>query len=97
MPDVPYAELHAHSAYSFLDGASLPEELVERACELGLRALALTDHDGFPGAVRLAEAARRTGLPVAFGTELSLGPDARTARADPPGERILLLPSLIHI
>ena len=91
MPDVPYAELHAHSAYSFLDGASLPEELVERACELGLRALALTDHDGFPGAVRLAEAARRTGLPVAFGTELSLGPDARTARADPPGERILLL------
>lgn len=43
---VPYAELHAHSAFSFLDGASTPEEMVEEAARLDLRALALTDHDG---------------------------------------------------
>lgn len=43
---VPYAELHAHSAFSFLDGASIPEELVFEAARLGLRAIALTDHDG---------------------------------------------------
>ncbi|HYB81432.1 MAG TPA: PHP domain-containing protein, partial [Mycobacterium sp.] len=48
---VAYAELHAHSAFSFLDGASTPEELVEEAARLGLRALALTDHDGLYGAV----------------------------------------------
>jgi error-prone DNA polymerase len=55
---VPYAELHAHSAFSFLDGASTPEELVEEAARLGLRAIALTDHDGLYGVVRFAEAAR---------------------------------------
>ena len=54
---VAYAELHAHSAYSFLDGASTPEELVEEAVRLDLRALALTDHNGLYGAVRFAEAA----------------------------------------
>jgi error-prone DNA polymerase len=54
----PYAELHAHSSFSFLDGASSPEELVEEAARLGLEALALTDHDGFYGVVRFAEAAR---------------------------------------
>jgi DNA polymerase III alpha subunit (gram-positive type) len=43
---VPYVELHAHSSYSFLDGASLPEELAVQAAELGYPALALTDHDG---------------------------------------------------
>ena len=54
---VPYAELHFHSSYSFLDGASEPSELVEEAVRLGLTALAITDHDGFYGAVRFAEAA----------------------------------------
>ena len=44
-----YAELHCHSAYSFLDGASQPEELAARAAELGYEALALTDHDGVYG------------------------------------------------
>ena len=44
-----YVELHCHSAYSFLDGASHPEELVARAAELGYEALALTDHDGVYG------------------------------------------------
>src|SRR5438445_536767 len=46
-----YVELHAHSAYSFLDGASLPEELAARAAELGYEALALTDHDGIYGSL----------------------------------------------
>ena len=57
-PDaLPYAELHAHSSFSFLDGASSPEELLEEAERLGLHALAITDHDGFYGIVRFAEAA----------------------------------------
>mgnify|MGYP000214853849 CR=1 FL=1 len=54
----PYAELHCHSHFSFLDGASSPDELVAEAVRLGLSALALTDHDGFYGVVRFAEAAR---------------------------------------
>ncbi|MFD4462396.1 error-prone DNA polymerase [Nocardia sp. NPDC058480] len=78
-PTVPYAELHTHSAYSFLDGASQPEELVEEAVRLGLEALALTDHNGFYGTVRFAEAAREWGMPTVFGAELSLGTDAEAA------------------
>ena len=54
---VPYAELHVHSHYSFLDGASSPDELVTEARELGLSGLAITDHDGLYGAARFAEAA----------------------------------------
>jgi error-prone DNA polymerase len=69
---VPYAELHAHSAYSFLDGASEPAEMAAEAARLGLSALALTDHDGLYGAVQFAEAARDTGLRTVFGAELSL-------------------------
>ena len=53
-----YAELHCHSAFSLLDGASLPESLVDRAAELGLSALALTDHDDLGGVVRFAARAR---------------------------------------
>ncbi|MEP7020894.1 MAG: DNA polymerase III subunit alpha, partial [Pseudonocardiales bacterium] len=68
-----FAELHAHSSFSFLDGASSPEELVEEAVRLGLSALTLTDHDGMYGIVRFAEAAEALGLPTAFGAELSLG------------------------
>ncbi|WP_428117947.1 error-prone DNA polymerase [Candidatus Poriferisodalis sp.] len=70
---VPYAELHTHSHFSFLDGASSPSELVDEAVRLGLDALALTDHNGFYGVVRFAEAAARAGLPTVFGTELTLG------------------------
>ena len=60
---VPYAELHCHSNFSFLDGASHPEALAEEAARLGLETLALTDHDGLYGIVRFAEAAeaRRAG------------------------------------
>ncbi|MCF6385611.1 error-prone DNA polymerase [Mycobacterium sp. MBM] len=88
---VPYAELHAHSAYSFLDGASTPEELVEEAARLDLRAIALTDHDGLYGVVRFAEAARELGMSTVFGAELSLGNVPRTEQPDPPGPHLLVL------
>ena len=52
MDQIPYAELHCHTNFSFLDGASAPDDLVERAVELGLRGLAVTDHGGLYGAVR---------------------------------------------
>src|ERR687890_125221 len=52
-----YAELHCHTNFSFLDGASTPDELVERAVELGLSGLAITDHQGLYGVVRFAAAA----------------------------------------
>ncbi|ROS30427.1 error-prone DNA polymerase [Cellulomonas sp. PhB150] len=73
-----YAELHAHSAFSFLDGASQPEELAAEAARLGQRALALTDHDGLYGVVRFSQAAKAVGLPTVFGAELHLpAPDGR--------------------
>jgi error-prone DNA polymerase len=67
-----YVELHCHSAFSFLDGASLPEELVAAALELGYSALALTDHDGVWGSLEFAQAARGLGLHAIHGAELSL-------------------------
>jgi error-prone DNA polymerase len=88
---IPYAELHAHSAYSFLDGASTPEELVEEAARLDLRAIALTDHDGLYGVVRFAEAAKELDVQTVFGAELSLGNVARTEVPDPPGPHLLVL------
>ncbi len=88
----PYAELHCHSNFSFLDGASHPEELVEEAVRLGLTGLALTDHDGLYGVVRFAEAAREVGLPTVFGAELTLGlADPQNGVADPGGEHLLVL------
>jgi DNA polymerase III alpha subunit len=59
-PDDRYCELHAHSNFSFLDGASHPEELIARAAQLGLPALAITDHAGLYAAVRLLKAAQET-------------------------------------
>src|SRR5579859_2514548 len=89
---VPYAELHCHSNFSFLDGASRPEELVEEAARLGLSALALTDHDGMYGVVRFAEAAAAVGLPTVFGTELSLGLSRpQNGVADPEGTHLVVL------
>ncbi|HET9188587.1 MAG TPA: PHP domain-containing protein, partial [Acidothermaceae bacterium] len=89
---VPYAELHCHSNFSFLDGASEPEELAEEAARLGLTALAITDHDGFYGVVRFAEAAAELGVATVFGAELSLGLRApQNGIADPEGEHLLVL------
>ena len=67
-----YAELHCHSAYSFLDGASRPEELVARAHELGHGALALTDHDNLCGALEFAHAAKALGVRPITGCELTV-------------------------
>ena len=103
---IPYAELHTHSHFSFLDGASSPEELVLEAERLGLEALALTDHGGFYGVVRFAEAAREIGLPTVFGAELTVDawkPEenstldvnprdpSRVGTTDPPGKRLVVL------
>jgi error-prone DNA polymerase len=93
----PFAELHCHTSFSFLDGASGPEDLVERALELGLSALAATDHQGLYGAVRLTTAAREAGLHAVVGMEVELldavAPDPggiviprrRSRRRRPPG------------
>ena len=88
---VRYAELHAHSAFSFLDGASTPEEMVAEAVRLDLSTIALTDHDGLYGVVRFAEAARELAIRTAFGAELSLSDTARTDVPDPPGPHLLVL------
>jgi error-prone DNA polymerase len=66
------AELHCHSNFSFLDGASAVEELAQRAAALGLTALAVTDHQGLYGAVRFAAAAREAGVAPIVGLELEL-------------------------
>ncbi|WP_114854775.1 error-prone DNA polymerase [Brachybacterium sp. YJGR34] len=102
---VGYAELHAHSHFSFLDGASSPEDMAAQAARLGLEAIALVDHDGLPGAVRFASAAAAQGVATVFGAELTLGlePGAqaagttpvisapRTGLPDPDGEHLLVL------
>src|SRR5205807_6097460 len=67
-----YAELHCHSAYSFLDGASQPEEIAARAAELGYEALALTDHDGVCGSLEFAHAAKAFGVRPITGAEVTL-------------------------
>ncbi|QPE03917.1 error-prone DNA polymerase [Microbacterium schleiferi] len=89
---VPYAELHAHSSFSFLDGASSPEDLAEEAERLGLHALAITDHDGFYGIVRFAEAAEQLSLQTVFGAEMSLElPKPQNGEPDPVGAHLLVL------
>src|SRR5690554_7380623 len=91
-PVVPYAELHAHSHYSFLDGASSPEQLVAEATRLGLHGIGLTDHDGLYGIVRMAEAAERSTLKTVFGAELSLGlSKPQNGEPDPEGDHLVVL------
>ncbi|HEY5659218.1 MAG TPA: PHP domain-containing protein, partial [Gaiellaceae bacterium] len=71
-PRAAYVELHAHSSYSFLDGASLPEELAVQAAELEYPALALTDHDGVYGSLEFAHAAKHFGVRPITGAEVTL-------------------------
>ncbi len=78
-----YAELHCHTNHSFLDGASHPHELVETAHELGHRAIAVTDHDGFYGAVKVMQAASEIGLPVVYGVEIGLTDEPADPVEDP--------------
>jgi error-prone DNA polymerase len=70
--DADAVELHCHSAFSFLDGASLPEQLVLTAAELGYRAVALTDHNGLYGAMAFAQAAKQHGVQAITGAEVTL-------------------------
>ncbi|HXY43902.1 MAG TPA: PHP domain-containing protein, partial [Acidimicrobiales bacterium] len=97
-----YAELHCHSSFSFLDGASHPDELVAEAARLELTALALTDHDGLYGVVRFFEAARELGVRTVFGSEVTLAAPAgsalttapapaRTRVPDPQGAHLVVL------
>jgi error-prone DNA polymerase len=94
----PWAELHCHSSYSFLDGAATPGELVAEAARLGLDVLALTDHDGMYGVPQFAQAAARLAdrggpkLGTVFGAELSLGlPGNQNGVPDPAGCHLLVL------
>ncbi|MBS1882206.1 MAG: DNA polymerase III subunit alpha [Actinobacteria bacterium] len=84
MAAAPYVELHAHSAFSFLDGASIPSDLAEAAAALGYPAMALTDHDGVWGSMEFATCAKSLGLRPITGAELTVrlpngvdGPKAR--------------------
>ncbi len=93
-----WAELHCHSSYSFLDGASSPGELVDEALQHGLTALAITDHDGMYGVPQFAQAAARAkkasgvGLGTVFGAELSLDlPGGQNGVPDPAGRHLLVL------
>jgi DNA polymerase III alpha subunit len=78
----PYAELHSHSNFSFLHGASTVEDMTERAAELGLAGLAVTDHDGLYGVVRFATAAEAAGVRPVIGIEIEL---IDAAAPDPAG------------
>src|SRR3989442_85582 len=82
-----YAELHCHSHFSFLDGASSADELVERAVELGLSGLAITDHQGLYGAVRFISAAQEAGLHPVIGLEIELLDAAEPDTSGPAGRR----------
>ena len=94
---IPWAELHCHSSFSFLDGAATPDELVAEAARLGLEVLALTDHDGMYGVPQFAQAAARLGdrgikLGTVFGAELSLGLlNGQGGVPDPTGRHLLVL------
>jgi len=84
-PTPPYVELHCHSAYSFLDGVSLPEELARRAGELGHAALALTDHNTVSGSMELAQSAADCGIRAIHGAELDILPGSAEGRSARPG------------
>src|SRR5215213_2084582 len=88
---IDYIELHTASAFSFLQGASLPEAIVDRAAELGYSALALVDRDGVYGAPRFHKAARAAGIQPIIGAELAGGAGRGGEVGDSPS---FLLPVL---
>jgi error-prone DNA polymerase len=88
---VSYVELHLHSAYSFLDGASMPDEIVPAALELGYDTLALTDHNSLSGAMEFAQAAKGTGLRPLFGAEVDVTDPAGIKAGEPPRHLTLLV------
>src|SRR6185437_15830810 len=91
---VKYIELRARSAFSFLEGSALPEDLVERAAQLGYPALAMGDRDGLYGAPRFYHGAERAGVRAIVGAELTLDlssdfPAARAPSSHSPGDQRL--------
>ena len=78
-----YAELHAHSAFTFLEGTDEPADMVAQASRLGLDALAILDVDGMYSTVQTTMSARSCGLPIIYGAEITLDPS--TLRAVVPG------------
>src|SRR5690349_19480747 len=88
-----YIELHASSAFSFLDGASLPEALIDRAAALGYPALALLDRDGVYGAPRFHVAAKKAGIKAIIGAELTIAGSPTIARS---AEAAMRLPVLVE-
>jgi len=80
-----YVELHCHSGFSLLDGASNPEALMARAAAVGMRAVALTDHDDLGGAVRWSEAGKEHGVEAIVGLELTVGDRDAGTGARPHG------------
>ena len=81
-PPPAYAELHCHTHFSFLDGASAPDAIADRAAALGLAGVAVTDHQGLYGAVRFASAMEAAGVRPVIGIEIEL---LDTAVSDPGG------------
>ena len=75
-----YVELHLHTNYSLLDGASPPKELIGRAAEFGYRALACTDHDNLFGALEFARLCGEVGIKPITGAELTVSPDGGSTR-----------------
>ncbi len=92
----PYVELHCHSAYSFLDGVSLPDELAHRARELGHVALGLTDHNSVSGSMELAQVAPDNGIRAIHGAEIDLAPTAEPTPASGRGARVRHLTLLVR-
>jgi error-prone DNA polymerase len=90
-----YIELHTSSAFSFLDGASLPEALIERAAELGYPAIALLDRDGVYGAPQFYRAARAAGIKAIVGAELTIDAQPQPSAVTAPGARSWTLPVLV--
>jgi DNA polymerase III subunit alpha len=86
VPDPSYVHLHVHSEYSVLDGACRIPQLVQRAAELGMPAVGLTDHGSMAGAVELYKAAKKVGVKPLLGCEVYVVPDRRQRRRD-EGER----------
>lgn len=92
-----YAELHAHSYFSFLDGVTSPEDLVAAASHAGLAGIALTDHNGLYGVPRFLAAARSMGIQPIIGAELTLGDaQVRAGTRDPQGEHLVVLAASVE-
>ncbi|HVN27619.1 MAG TPA: PHP domain-containing protein, partial [Candidatus Binataceae bacterium] len=87
MSSLPYIELRTRSAFSFLEGATTPEDLADRAAELGYPALAMGDRDGVYGHPRFYQAAKKAGLKAIVGAELTLEDDSRLYVLVPDRER----------